>query len=96
MHAAGIMIPARRHSTYLLTAFARGPWCRVYTGGMKIFLVEFEHGGKQYGTEIFADTWSEAEGRLASLAKTGKVYGESVETVSACNCPFALEYSQRM
>jgi len=60
---------------------------------MKRFLVEVEHGGKQRGIEMFADTWSETED---SPAKTGKVYGESVETVSACNCPFALEYSQRM
>jgi hypothetical protein len=86
----------------IYTASRKAAGCRgcaafwFMMGPMKRFLVEFTHNGSRYDIEIFADTWKEAEERLASLASNGKVYGESVETISACNCPLPLEYTQRM
>lgn len=41
----------------------------------KVFLLEYEHDGKYYGIEIFAQSWEEVQSKVKSIKKSLKVIG---------------------
>lgn len=42
------------------------------------FLVEYRHEGLIYGSEVFAETWDQAEAMVSSLRTSAKVIGTGV------------------
>lgn len=48
-----------------------------------VFLVDYEHDGKQMTYRIWATSWEDAENRLASIAKRSTVVGRLLEEVDA-------------
>jgi hypothetical protein len=50
---------------------------------MRPYSVEFPYGGSRWSFEIYADSWEDAEKRLAAIAAWGKVDGEVMEHIPA-------------
>lgn len=48
---------------------------------MAKFLIEYNHGGSCWCSNLHADTWAEAERKLQSLKTNARIVGESVMEV---------------
>jgi len=47
------------------------------------YSVEFPYAGSRWSFEIYANSWEDAEKRLAAIAAWGKVDGEIMERIPA-------------